>query len=229
MDFNLSNSYSYTQKETLKKFVLEFISSHSVDSMLDIGAGSLETAKPYSEAVGKYVAIEENKTRTEKLQKEGIHVLANNFPCDVSGTYDLVLSSHSVPEKVQEYKSFFEKAWSLVNEKGWLVIVTFKGASDTLLKFQCELTGKCNMFDEEKYNKILEILNNFGKPTTNKIISIEKTQIVDDLIEIICWSLRLDIKKWGSAVKEKLEKEFKKGNEFIFPHEHLVILLQKQE
>ncbi len=229
MEFNFSSTYNYNQKEVLKNAILNFIASHNVRSMLDIGAGFVETAKPYSKVTEKYQAIEQDIARAEKMQKEGLSVIPTTFPCKVEGTYDLVLSSHSIPEKIEEYPDFLYTAWSLVNPQGWLVIITFKGANDTLSKFECELTGNCEVYDEVIYKEMIRILESVGSPVISKIVSTEKTKEVKDLSQMICWSLRLDEQKWGEEMQEKLVQQFRKGDEIIFPHEHLFICVQKTE
>ncbi len=227
MDFNFSGSYTYNQKDILVKAVLDLIFSCEVTSMLDIGAGDLKTAKSYKESVKKYQAIEQDEKRAKKLLEANIPVINKKFPCEIEEKFDLVLSSHSIPEIISEYELFLHKAWSLVNNSGYLVIITFKGANDTLSKFECELMGKCEIYDGDKYNEMMRILNKLGQPKIKKIISTEKTANVNDLIDVICWSLKLEKNKWQDKIADKLQSEFKKGNELFFPHEHLFIILQK--
>ncbi len=71
MGIEISETYSYNQKEVLKEMVLDVISSHNIQSMLDVGAGWTDTALPYKNAVKNYLAVEQDKKERICLKKVG--------------------------------------------------------------------------------------------------------------------------------------------------------------
>ncbi len=226
MDFTISDTYSYNQKDILKQTVLDFITTHKTKSILDIGAGFVETAKIYQEAVPRYLAIESQISNAKKLQEASIPVSVCTFPCEVLGAYDLVLSSHSIPEDINLYKPFILKAWESVSIGGYLMIITFKGGMQTLSKKDNEISMRADIYDKDKYDEMMHVLQTFGNPAVTTIESIEKTKDINDLVNIVSMSLDVDSIEWKDRISEKLEF-FKEGDEYLFPHEHMVVVMQK--
>ncbi len=228
VDFSVSPSYAYNQKETLKKTVLDFVGKHSLRSMLDIGAGFVETAVPYAQAVSRYLAVEQDAEKVEKLRAAGLEVVAGKFPVEISERFDLVLSSHSIPEDgVGGYRPYLAAAWELVEPNGWLFIITFKGTYDARRQIDCRLTGDCSPHDEEKYKEMMRVLEDFGRPTNSKVTSRITSDVAEDIVGVLCRSLGLKTDPERQAVRGIVEGELKTETGYSLPTEHLVISVQK--
>jgi len=226
MTIRNSNAYHYNQKEVLRTFVLNFIKEHQIRSLLDIGAGFIETAKIYQKAVEEYLAIEQDSERASKLLEEKIPTRILKFPAALEETFDMVLSSHSIPEVKSEYYPYLKTALNLLNPGGSLVIITFKGAQSTLLKLSIELLGEKGFaFPDPLNQEMMDILSQFGSPVITNITSIERSTDPDDLIRTLCFSFRVDFSEWRSRLLEILETRFKDNKGYFFPHEHAVIVL----
>lgn len=228
MDIKFSETYSHNQKEVLKETVLDVISSHNIQSMLDVGAGWTDTALPYKNAVKTYLAVEQDKERAEVLEKSGVKVINESFPCAIEDKFDLVLSSHSVPEQVEAYEAFLQTAWKNVNEQGYLMIITFKGANETLWNLHNELVpATAPRKADERVKEMKRILQSFGDVVVSRVTSRKKTKVSEDIAQELSCSLRLDYGQWKEKLLSILERRFKDVDGYFFPHEHLVLLLKK--
>lgn len=226
--YRCSETYSYNQRAILKETVLQVISRHKIQSMLDVGAGSSGTALAYKNAVKNYLAIERDEGRAEALGKDGIAVINESFPCIIEDKFDLVLSSHSIPEEVEAYEAFLQTAWKNVSEQGYLMIITFKGASETLWRLRNELLpAKAPRKDSELVKEMMRILQSFGHPTISRVTSWERTKVPEDIAQELSLSLRLDHGQLKERLLSVLESRFKDGCGYFFPHEHLVLLIKK--
>lgn len=227
-DHKYSETYSYNQKIILRETVLDFMSSHHVQSMLDIGAGWTETALFYKNAVKNYVAVEQDEERAGLLKKEGLVVINETFPCTIEDKFELVLSSHSIPEQVEAYEAFLQTAWKSTNKQGYLMIITFKGANDTLVGLTNELRPDRSLQKEdEKFKEMMRILQSFGDPVVSKVTSCRRTKAPEDMAQSISWAFRLDYDQWKDRLIAVLERRFRDEHGYFFPHEHLVLLLKK--
>lgn len=223
-----SETYSYNQKIVLRETVLDFISSHNIQSLLDIGAGWTETALFYKNAVKNYLAVEQDKERAELLEEEGLIVMNESFPCSIEGKFDLVLSSHSISEQVQAYEAFLQTAWKITNKQGYLMLITFKGADDTLVDLSNELIpDRAFQKEDERFEEMMRILRSFGDPVISKVTSYRKSKDPEDIAKSISCSFRLDYCRWKERLLSVLESRFKDEHGYFFPHEHLVVVLKR--
>lgn len=208
--------------------MLDVISSHNIQSMLDIGAGWTETALVYKNAVKDYVAVEQDDEIAELLEKEGLVVINESFPCTVEDKFELVLSSHSIPEQVEAYETFLQTAWKSTNKQGYLMIITFKGANDTLVGLSNELIPERAFQKEDgRFEEMMRILQSFGDPVISTVTSCRKTKAPEDIAHSISWAFRLDYDQWKDRLLSVLESRFKDEHGYFFSHEHLVLLLKK--
>src|SRR5690606_39138006 len=169
-----SPTFRYNQKEVLVKNIIRYIKDSNTKSLLDIGAGDGDVALPISKEVQYYFAVEVNNERVNNLQKLGLNAIYGIFPNTtnkITETFDMVLSSHSIPEQLgvedhNLYKPFLEKAWELLNKNGILLIVTFKGSVDDPVRLIAEkITGKqIRTHSDALYETMIKILNEFGEP-----------------------------------------------------------------
>lgn len=226
-ELELSDSYSYDQKEVLRGIVLGFIREHGARSLLDIGAGYAETAVSYSEAVERYVAIERNPESADRLAARGLTVVVGAFPVPVDGSFDLVLSSHSIPEgDAAPYGQFLSAAWKLVNPGGHLLVITFKGAYDAGRKIKCELAGECSPHDAALYDEMMRVLRGFGEPEETHVPSFHRSTKLGDLVEIASFSLGLG-EECRESVARIIERDYKTAEGYAVPTEHVVVSLRK--
>ncbi len=130
----------YHQKRTLIENISWYIHDSMASSLLDIGAGRPDTAAALSKEVERYTAVEQDSRRAAELKNAGLEVVQGRFPLQLGSVYDLVLSSHSLPESSTElYPAFLSAAWDLTSDHGIMLIVTFKGARGDLATLRNEL------------------------------------------------------------------------------------------
>lgn len=221
------------QKQILLSKISEIIDRYRAKSILDIGAGGSILAVPLSKRVEKYIAIEVVPDRAKELRDVGLAVVERVFPdVAVSGTYDLVLSSHSIPEKKELYRPFLEKAWQLVAPKGHLVIITFKGVKDGLEILASQLRRSWVSSDGEKYDEMIRILSGFGDIDKGKIVSRSNSKDINEMADMLTFSIGgtdQEKESYRQELKNVLETKYKNGDNYIFPHEHLVLIVQKEK
>ena len=219
------------QKQVLLKKISEIIDQFEIKSILDIGAGHPILAIPLSKKVVKYFGIETEPNRVKQLKEAGLNVIEGRFPEVVlSDTYDLVLCSHSIPEQVDEYHSFFAKAWDLVTKNGWLVIITFKGVKDDLEDLTNQLRENWADDDKLRYEEMIKILSAFGEVQTDKIVSHSNSEDIEQVANLLSFSIGgtdEEKKSYREKLENILEEKYKVGGKYVFPHEHLVLMIQK--
>ena len=225
---------TYHQQTTLVANISRYIRETSADSLLDIGAGSPETALPVSKLVHRYRAVERDPQAAARLEHAGLNVTMGTFPLPIDGTYDLVLSSHSVPENsVESYPPFLSSAWELTNPEGMLLIVTFKGNRGDLAEIAHELVGQLPHKSEE-FEFIIRSYEEFGG-----VIRIER---VNSYIEALAAEdIAFFLEPWLSGdcrQRESIHSTFVRIIEtrykvrrdlFVFPTEHLFLSCRKQK
>lgn len=219
------------QKEVLLKKISELIERYGTQSLLDIGAGQSFLALQLSQKVEKYLAIESTPKSAQKLRDANVQVIEGTFPeVDIQGTYDLVLASHSIPERVELYQSFFTKAWSHVALGGLLLVITFKGVKDELFVLTKRLRESCSDDDTLKYEAMIKILSTLGKIKMEKIVSCSGADNIEDMTNFLTFSIG---GTWSEKVayrpelKRIIEEKYKSGTQYIFPHTHLVFSVKK--
>lgn len=159
---NSEGDIQYFQAEAITDFVQRFVHKNHVRSILDIGAGSPNTACKISSTVPRYQAIEGNVDRYFRLIDAGVNALYGTFPLKISGQFDLVLSSHSIPEEgMHLYPPFLKAAWANVSCGGTLQIITFKGCGGAVKSLRQTLTRRSTNESRER-DLIMEILGCLG-------------------------------------------------------------------
>jgi hypothetical protein len=225
---------TYHQQATLVANISRYIEEASADSLLDIGAGSPETALPLSKRVHRYRAIERDPDAAARLENAGLSVTAGTFPLPMDGTYDLVLSSHSVPENsLEAYAPFLSSAWELTSPEGMLLIVTFKGSKGDLAEIAHDLLGLAPR-KSEGLEHIIRSYEEFGGH-----IGIER---VNSYVEgLAAEDIAFFLEPWLSGdgrERESIHSDFVRiietrykvrRNLFVFPTEHLFLVCRKQK
>jgi hypothetical protein len=223
----------YHQKTALVDNVSRYIRDLSARSLLDIGAGTLETALPLSKLVDRYHAIEQDPRSAVQLENAGLSVSRGTFPLAVDGTYDLVLSSHSVPERsIESYAPFLSSAWQLTGQGGLLLVITFKGSRGDLGDVRQELLGRALLASEE-HDTIMRIFRQLGGTV--------QTERVNSYVEANSpESIASFFEPWLSQdpeVRESIHRAFirivetrykVRGDLFVFPTQHLFLGCRRQ-
>ena len=91
------------------------------------GDGDLSIA--LSREVRRYVALEQKGDFVKKLRSGGLEVVEASWPHPIEERFDVVLASHSLPSHSdgrETWEPFVTSAWSQVDKKGHLIIVTFE-------------------------------------------------------------------------------------------------------
>jgi hypothetical protein len=229
----LNSGFSYHQKAVLVENIIGYIRNIGAISLLDIGAGSVETAIPLSSAVREYQAIEQDPARVAELRAAGLCVTQGRFPLPLTGSYDLVLSSHSVPElSIDSYVPFLSAAWNATKTNGALLIITFKGNQGDLASIRFELLGQTPDRSKE-LDTVLGYLRSVGGiPSIERINSyIEATNPIDIATFLSPWlSGNENIR---SAINDPFVRLLRcryrvRADLFVFPTEHLFISCHKR-
>jgi hypothetical protein len=230
----LHTGVTYHQKATLVENISRYIRETSAKSLLDIGAGSLETALPLSHRVRQYHAIERDPEVAARLETAGLSVTRGTFPFPMDATYDLVLSSHSVPEtSVGSYAPFLSSAWELTNPHGMLLVVTFKGSKGDLAEIAHELLGRLPQKSEE-LGSIIRSYKEFGGDIgIERVNSFVEAASAEDIAGFLGPWLSHDHQVRTSihrAFVRIIEARCKVHRElFVFPTEHLFLSWRKRQ
>ncbi|MBI2475815.1 MAG: methyltransferase domain-containing protein [Candidatus Taylorbacteria bacterium] len=221
---------SWNQKEVLFKGISYYIYRYNIKSVLDIGAGDGTLADKISHIVNKYLAVERDNKKVSILKTSGLNVVKGEFPSvKISKKYDLVLSSHSIPENTKTLEKFIRTAWQLVKPAGILLIVTFKGGKGDEFKLIRELEGKSVELNELIFKRTMCILQELGKPKIKKRISNIETTSLQEMLEVVLFSLAAEGKstRYKKEVEDLLKRDFKQSNKYSLSYEHLFIAMQK--
>jgi hypothetical protein len=222
----------YHQNAVIIDNVARYIRDRSVKSLLDIGAGSPEKAVPLSRLVSRYHAIEQDARYAARLKDAGVSVTCGTFPTKVDGTYDLVLSSHSVPEhSVEPYGAFLSSAWQITSSAGLLLVVTFKGNRGDITNLAQELLDQSTGPSEE-YNAIMRCYQQFGGTVQcERVNSYAEASRAEDIASFFAPWLSEDPhvrERIHCAFTRIVEMRYKiRDDLFVFPTEHLFLSCRK--
>jgi hypothetical protein len=223
----LSPSFRYNQSEVLVDLVRGRIRDDGAQSLLDIGAGSSAVAVSLSRSVGHYLAIEEHPTRAKALKDAGIAVIAATFPVALEGVFDLVLSSHSVPEgDMSLYEPFLKAAWRSVALPGRLVIVTFKGIVDgPIQRVSTKVTGRVYTQDP-RYAYMVDLLTHLGRCTISSVDSRVRSDVLSDIVEFFAplfWDDEAGRSRFERAATHEISQSFSTDCGYLVRTPHVVI------
>lgn len=185
VEIGVSPAFESNQSNTIVQKVLSLISREGVRSVLDLGAGLPTTALPISQAVSRYVAVENDSARAALLRGVGLSVIETTFPSPIGETFDLVLTSHSIPEPLAfEMEPFLDGAWSCVASKGTLAIITFIGCERVLNRLRTQVAG--DLTDEDGRSKLLlKALCRFASVNCEFVTSSVRSTCLDDMVSYL--------------------------------------------
>jgi len=228
----MPSSLRNSRAETLVRNIAKYIDSHSVTSLLDIGAGYDSIATPLSQLVSRYLAVEQDTSRAAVLRKCGLNVVCGRFPISLSEVFDMVLSCHSVPEgNIDSYNPFLDSAWEAVRTGGILLVITFKGGLGDGILLRQEITGRMVSVDPQ-FEAIVRNLRTKGDVLIKRVNSYLRSSDAEGIVTYLKgWVLRTDeeMHDHGRHLREILEARYNKGGEYKFPMQHLFISAVKKK
>ncbi|MEN9337748.1 MAG: hypothetical protein RIQ41_62 [Candidatus Parcubacteria bacterium] len=232
-DFEIFMSHTDEKKILLEEITKE-IQKIDAGSLLDIGAGNGELALPLSKKVEQYVAVESKTTFVSLLKEGGLRVIEGRFPVDVPGTFDVVLSSHSLSYTEENHRPFLSRAWELVSPQGILLLVSYRGEDDDwnkLLEYINEQQFDKNIHG---YQSILSILESYGTVSIRKVITHVTTNKLEDMVNALSFVFgngipenKLQFLKHKSELEDYLSSKYLDQNKYSFPFQHFFISVQK--
>lgn len=222
----------WDQAEVLRGCVLRFVRDRRARSVLDIGAGRGPVAVPVAAAVRRYLAVEQDASAAEALRGAGLDVVQGVFPVALEERFDLVVSSHSIPEgDVALYEPFLAGAWELVANGGMLLIVTFKGPNGSPIpKLSEELLGRTYAVDP-RYTEMLRILRGYGEveiTTLRSHVEVDDFESFAELWGSWFWRTAEQRAEVEPALREAADARFRDGGRYRVPEQHLVIAIAKR-
>jgi SAM-dependent methyltransferase len=222
----------WDQAEVLAACILRFARERGARSVLDIGAGRGPVAVPVAAAASRYLAVEQDRTSAAALRAAGLDVVEATFPVALDETFDLVVSSHSIPEgDVVLYEPFLAGAWKLVASGGMLLIITFKGSNESPIRaLSSELLGGTLGLDD-RYVTMLRILREYGEVEITKIRSHVETDDFASFAELWgSWFWRTGEQRASvePMLRAAADARFKDAGRYRVPEEHLVVATVKR-
>jgi len=238
--------YSYTQgfekllKHTNEKQVFEvelgeYIESHHVQSLLDIGAGDGSLAVNLAKKVTTYVAVEPKEKYVAQLRAAGLKTIQGEFPLPVPGTYDLVLMSHVISYSSGNHETLVSPAWELVKPGGYLLAITHgNNHHDDWGKLLAHIGfGESEKF-ATTFDDIVETMAEHGTVEIQKIETAVETQDVNDLVaalNFVASGSNVErserFMRESAAVAQYLTDNYRDKTGFSFPFQHLFIRVKK--
>lgn len=223
-----------------KPVLLDIISKHlralSITSLLDIGAGNGDLSIPLAKHIEQYVAVEQKEDYVKRLREAGLEVIASAFPCDIAERFDTVLISHSLPsyqDGITGWQPFLDAAWSRVNERGHLFIVTFEDEESEWTNL-IESSGLEEVRQREsRLMSLKDYLNKFGALEYEVITTYVRTKTLDEMQQALAfvWSDgradRLEIFLQNQEIAEQLETKYKDGGTYSFPFHHYLLDIRR--
>ncbi len=223
------------EKEVLGKEIIRLIKKFKIQSILDIGAGNGDLSYPLSQEVKEYLCVESKKDFAKLLRKRGLKVVEREFPTKIDKTFDMVLCSHSIPNRPDELKIFLNVAWKNVKPGGILLIITYVGDDkDEWVRFLKLVRPELFVVDYMKYEKKLQMLRKFGKPDVKNIFSEVATKNKKDMISALSFVAGGGIKKEKDLFLRKkpiidgiINEKYHRKGEYFFPFRHIFITIRK--
>jgi SAM-dependent methyltransferase len=219
-------TFLYHQSAALLANIAFYIDQAKPASLLDIGAGSGKLAIPLAQRVQKYLAIESEPTRSAALKEAGVDVVSRHFPTEIGDAFDFILSSHSIPEKLEEYPAFLRGAWELLKPGGALLIVTYKGREGNIAILRRELLGgdwDCS----PELDLVKQTLSDWGRMSIEKVNSYAEAENPDEIIAYFESWLTGDAQT-KLAIRDRfrriIEARFRvRAGRYVFPTEHVFV------
>jgi SAM-dependent methyltransferase len=222
------------EKEILLKEISKEIKKYKIKSLLDIGAGNGLLSIPLSKRVKNYLAIEPNKNFAKKLRGAGLRVIEKKFPFEISESFDMILSSHSISYQKSFFEPFIKKAWKLVKKNGIFLIITYRGEEDDWTRFMKKLGINYKNKNRKGFNQIIKLLTLLGDVKIRKVITKVNAENLDDIIQALSFVAsdgdrhrKKEFLKRGDKIEKILNRNYKDKQGYYFPFQHFFLITKK--
>jgi SAM-dependent methyltransferase len=227
----LSPSFRYDQAAVLTDIIAGCARARGARSLLDIGAGNGTVAIPVSRCVRRYLAVEQCQASAALLRAARLDVVTASFPVAIDERFDLVVSSHSIPEGgASLYPPFLAAAWDRVMPGGLLLIVTFKGPDDPAIpRLSQEILGRARGTDP-RYALMLKILETFGTMTVARRNSHVETTEFADVASFFggwFWPTSAPEHRIAAKLRAAVDERFLACGTYRVPTQHFVIATER--
>lgn len=222
------------EKERLFDAIAERIRVGGAISLLDIGAGNGDLAIPLARLVGRYLAVEQKPTFLKVLQRAGLRVVGASFPFVIEEQFDLVLVSHALPYKAEDYRPFLDQAWVCVAPGGSLLGITYhrdQGEWRDLL-IACGFPEKQS--EAARFEGLKTYLSRLGQTTVDVVTTHVCTSSVADMLSALSFvysdgepgKVSLFRKK-SADLTRSLDTHYHNAEGYRFPFQHVFLQTQK--
>lgn len=203
------------------------------ESLLDIGAGDGLLAIQLAPLVSKYTAIERNPDHVANLMAADLHVIDGEFPCFVKDKYNIVLLSHVISHRSNNWQALLRAAKDLLAPNGKIILFTYQGESDdwNILRKEIGLEIDTSKF-QTNYDDMLCYLKKLGRVDVRVVTTTVKSTLADQLIASLAFvasngiaTLKENFLAKTDQLKTILNSRYKKGSTFVFPFQHTMIVV----
>lgn len=225
------------EKKVLLSAISREIKKRKIKSLLDIGAGNGLLSIPLSNKVESYLAVEPNKNFAIKLRKAGLEVIEGTFPLKILGTFDMLLTSHSIPHRKDLIEPFIKEAWKLVKVGGIFLIITCRGKENNRTWSMKGFEANRKDPNYASLNYIIQLLALFGKVKTRKITTQIITNTLDTMVQVLSSIASVassgrrkrkeEFLRSQIQLKEILNQRYRNENSYFFPFQHSFIITEK--
>ncbi len=224
------------EKEVLCAEIQRRIRDCRAPSLLDIGAGNGDLAIPLSQAVARYLAIEPKPTYVSRLKDAGLEVILGIYPLPLDEHFGMVLSCHSTPWKIAEYRRFLEEAWARVSPGGVLLVVTYNDEEsewNDILR-ACGLRVAEVLPGDRRLPKLGTYLASLGRVTNDVVTTHVRAQVLTDILAALAFvyadgteEREREFLHAAPRVREQLCSRYWRNGRFEFPFHHVFLQVQK--